>query len=93
MHDLIVLASRLDVVGIGLVSVQEKIDTNSSGGRLVTEVLGTKPGETKALFRQTLDADRMGELKEQMLVRAWRCDPEGRKWVVSWPASPPAQLQ
>jgi hypothetical protein len=30
--------------------------------------LGTKPGEIKALFKQTLEADRARELKEQMLA-------------------------
>lgn len=33
-----------------------------------TEMLGTKPGEIKALFKQTLDYDRTRELKEQMLA-------------------------
>ena len=34
LHDLIVLAKRLEEAGIGLVSLQEKIDTSSSGGRV-----------------------------------------------------------
>jgi hypothetical protein len=33
-----------------------------------TEMLGTKPGEIKALFKQTLEVDRARELKEQMLA-------------------------
>ena len=32
LHDLIVLAKQLDGAGIGLMSLQEKIDTSSSGG-------------------------------------------------------------
>jgi type II secretory pathway predicted ATPase ExeA len=36
--------------------------------KMLTEMLGTKPGEIKALFRQTLEADRARELKEQMLA-------------------------
>ena len=47
-----------------------QIGTNSSGGRLVTEMLGTKPGEIKALFKQTLDSDRVRELKKLMLARS-----------------------
>jgi hypothetical protein len=31
-------------------------------------MLGTKPGEIKALFNQTLETDRTRELKEQMLA-------------------------
>jgi type II secretory pathway predicted ATPase ExeA len=38
------------------------------GAKVLTELLGTKPGEIKALFKQTLDADRARELKEQMLA-------------------------
>src|SRR3954447_855041 len=34
LHDLILLGRKLDEMGIGLMSVQEKIDTSSSGGRL-----------------------------------------------------------
>ena len=33
-----------------------------------TEMLGTEPGEIKALFKQTLEVDRARELKEQMLA-------------------------
>ena len=36
--------------------------------KVLTEMLGTKPGEIKALFKQTLEADRARELKEQMLA-------------------------
>jgi DNA invertase Pin-like site-specific DNA recombinase len=35
LHDLIVLAKQLDGAGIGLMSLQEKIDTSSSGGKLI----------------------------------------------------------
>ena len=42
LHDLILLAEKLDDVGIGLMSLQEKIDTSSSGGKL------TKPFTSKA---------------------------------------------
>ena len=36
--------------------------------RALTEMLGTKPAEMRALFRQTLESDRARELKEQMLA-------------------------
>ena len=36
--------------------------------KVLTEMLGTKPGEIKALFKQTLETDRARELKEQMLA-------------------------
>ena len=32
--------------------------------KVLTEMLGTKPGEIKALFKQTLEVDRARELKE-----------------------------
>ena len=32
------------------------------------EMLGTKPAEIRALFRQTLEPDRARELKEQLLA-------------------------
>ena len=35
LHDLILLGRKLDEMGVGLMSVREKIDTSSSGGRLV----------------------------------------------------------
>ncbi len=36
--------------------------------KVLTEMLGTKPGEIRALFKQTLGFDRARELKEQMLA-------------------------
>jgi hypothetical protein len=36
--------------------------------KALTEILGTKPAEMRALFRQTLESDRARELKEQMLA-------------------------
>jgi hypothetical protein len=36
--------------------------------KVLTEMLGTKPGEIKALFKQMLGIDRARELKEQMLA-------------------------
>ncbi len=36
--------------------------------KVLTELLGTKPGEIRALFKQTLGVDRSREIKEQMLA-------------------------
>lgn len=36
--------------------------------KVLAELLGAKPAEIKAMFRQTLDPDRTRELKEQMLA-------------------------
>lgn len=36
--------------------------------RVLTEMLGTKPSEIRALFNQTLEPERARELKEQMLA-------------------------
>jgi len=35
---------------------------------VLAELLDTKPGEVRAMFRQTLEAERSRELKEQMLA-------------------------
>ena len=36
--------------------------------KVLAELLGAKPAEIKAMFRQTLEPDRTRELKEQMLA-------------------------
>jgi hypothetical protein len=36
--------------------------------KILVELLGAKQTEIKAMFRQTLEADRARELKEQMLA-------------------------
>ncbi len=41
---------------------------------VLAELLDTKPGEVRALFRQALGAERSRELKEQMLAARLRCD-------------------
>jgi hypothetical protein len=35
---------------------------------VLSEMLGIKPGEIRALFKQTLEPDRAREVKEQMLA-------------------------
>ncbi len=36
--------------------------------KVLTELLGTKPGEIRTLFKQMLGVDRLREIKEQMLA-------------------------
>src|SRR6478672_7505211 len=52
LHDLILLGRKLDEMGIGLMSVQEKIDTSSSGGRLVFHMFGALAEFERNLVRE-----------------------------------------
>ena len=56
LHDLILLGRRLDEAGIGLMSVQEKIDTSSSGGRLVFHMFGALAEFERNLVRERTQA-------------------------------------
>lgn len=56
LHDLIVLARKLDDAGIGLMSVQEKIDTGSSGGRLIFHMFGALAEFERNLVRERTQA-------------------------------------
>ena len=56
LHDLILLGKTLDEAGIGLVSVQEKIDTGSSGGRLVFHLFGALAEFERNLVRERTQA-------------------------------------
>ena len=56
LHDLLQLGRRLDETGIGLMSVQEKIDTNSSGGRLVFHMFGALAEFERNLIRERTQA-------------------------------------
>ncbi len=56
LHDLILLGRRLDDMGIGLMSVQEKIDTSSSGGRLVFHMFGALAKFERNLVRERTQA-------------------------------------
>jgi DNA invertase Pin-like site-specific DNA recombinase len=56
LHDLILLAKRLDEAGVGLMSLQEKIDTCSSGGRLVFHMFGALAEFERALVRERTQA-------------------------------------
>lgn len=56
LHDLILLGRKLDERGIGLMSVQEKIDTASSGGRLVFHMFGALAEFERSLVRERTQA-------------------------------------
>jgi len=56
LHDLIALARKLDDAGIGLTSLQEKIDTSSSGGRLIFHVFGALAEFERHVLRERTQA-------------------------------------
>ena len=56
LHDLILLGRRLDEMGVGLLSVQERIDTSSSGGRLVFHMFGALAEFERNLVRERTQA-------------------------------------
>jgi DNA invertase Pin-like site-specific DNA recombinase len=53
LHDLILLGRKLDEMGIGLMSVQEKIDTSSSGGRLVFHMFGALADDAESVVMRS----------------------------------------
>ena len=56
LKDLIALVERLEAVGVGLRSLQEKIDTTSSGGRLVFHLFGALAEVERNLIRERTQA-------------------------------------
>jgi DNA invertase Pin-like site-specific DNA recombinase len=56
LHDLILFGRKLDEMGIGLMSVQEKIDTSSSGGKLVFHMFGALAEFERNLVRERTQA-------------------------------------
>ena len=56
LKDLIALVERLEAVGVGLRSLQEKIDTTSSGGRLVFHLFGALAEFERNLIRERTQA-------------------------------------
>jgi DNA invertase Pin-like site-specific DNA recombinase len=56
LHDVILLGRKLDEMGVGLMSVQEKIDTSSSGGRLVFHMFGALAEFERNLVRERTQA-------------------------------------
>ncbi len=49
--------------------------------KVLTEMLGTKPGEIKALFKQTLEVDRARELPANRRSRCSSPDCRSNPWV------------
>jgi DNA invertase Pin-like site-specific DNA recombinase len=56
LHDLIVMARQLEEAGIGLMSLQEKIDTSSSGGRLIFHMFGALAEFERHVIRERTQA-------------------------------------
>jgi DNA invertase Pin-like site-specific DNA recombinase len=56
LHDLILLGRKLDEMGTGLRSVQEKIDTSSIGGKLVFHLFGALAEFERNLVRERTQA-------------------------------------
>ena len=56
LHDLIILARALDEAGIGLMSLQERIDTSSSGGKLIFHMFGALAEFERNLIRERTQA-------------------------------------
>ena len=56
LKDLIALVERLEAVGIGLRSLQENIDTTSSGGRLVFHLFGALAEFERNLIQERTQA-------------------------------------
>jgi type II secretory pathway predicted ATPase ExeA len=56
-----VLSKRID-------DLEPTLMRHGYSAKVLTELLETRPGEIKALFRQTLEPDRARELTEQMLA-------------------------
>ena len=48
-------------------TAQPTLMRHGYSAKVLTEMLGTKPAEMRALFRQSLEPDRARELKEQLL--------------------------
>src|SRR3954449_7098533 len=70
LHDLILLGRKLDEMGIGLMSVQEKIDTSSSGGRLVFHMFGGTAARLGVRLRRRLWGARRS--RRRSAARSWR---------------------
>ena len=56
LKNLIEVAGHLDAAGIGLVSLQERIDTNTPGGKLVFHVFGALAEFERELIRERTNA-------------------------------------
>lgn len=77
LKDLIYLVERLDAVGVGLHSLQENIDTTSTGGRLVFPLFGALAAFERNLIRERTQAGRSAaRARGHKGGRKKRLDPE-----------------
>lgn len=84
LHDLIVLAKTLDAAGIGLMSLQENIDTTTSGGRLVFHLFGALAEFERNLIRERTRAGlTAARARGRQGGRPKMLDAEKRKLVLS----------
>jgi DNA invertase Pin-like site-specific DNA recombinase len=83
LHDLIVLAKRLEEAGIGLVSLQEKIDTSSSGGRLIFHMFGALAEFERHVIRERTQAGLVAaRARGRKGGRPKRLDPAKRQLAI-----------
>jgi len=83
LHDLIVLARTLDDAGIGLISLQEKIDTSSSGGKLIFHMFGALAEFERNLVRERTQAGlSAARARGRKGGRPKTLDPTNRKLAV-----------
>ena len=88
LHDLILLGRKLDEMGIGLMSVQEKIDTSSSGGKLVFHMFGALGG-VRAQSGPRTNPGRT-ERGSSSGAQGWAAESSGTPPSAnSWPSSMP----
>ena len=74
LHDLIVLARTLDDAGIGLVSLQEKIDTSSSGGKLIFHIFGALAEFERNVVRERTQAGLSAPVQKAKVFAQVRID-------------------
>ena len=83
LHDLIVLAKRFEQAGIGLVSLQEKIDTSSSGGRLIFHMFGALAEFERHVIRERTQAGLVAaRARGRKGGRPKRLDPAKRQLAI-----------
>ena len=65
-----VLSNQIDDLGLANLrpDLEPTLTRHGYTAKVLAELLDTKPGEVRAMSRQTLGAERSRELKEQMLA-------------------------
>jgi len=83
LKDLIARAEALEEKGVGLKSLQESIDTNSTGGRLVFHLFGALAEFERNLVRERTQAGlAAARARGRLGGRRKRLDPAKRRHVV-----------